>query len=225
MSIAPKKNGPLTRYGIAGVAVAAFVASGTGYIAMCTGTAFAQGANTTEAGSTSGHEANEPSPVEAHETSSSDPSKDQNSSDPSKDQNSSDPSKDQNSSDPSSNSGQSSSPTSNTTTVSASTTLSAVNVTRHCTGSSMSNLQVQREDTGKLSVDFGVDMAKHVAGVPWKVVEVHNGATFVNATVKTISDGSFSLTRLVVPTAGTNAFVAMAINTVTGETCTIKASI
>ncbi len=43
-----------------------------------------------------------------------------------------------------------------------------VNITAQCSGTSTVNLQLQRKDTGKLSVDFGVDMARHKAGVQWK---------------------------------------------------------
>jgi hypothetical protein len=110
-------------------------------------------------------------------------------------------------------------------TAAASATTSSVNINAKCSGSSVSNLQVQREDTGKLSVDFGVDMARHVAGVPWKVTESDNGTVFVNATLRTISDGSFSATRLIGPKAGTNTIAAKAVNSLTGETCKISASL
>ena len=96
---------------------------------------------------------------------------------------------------------------------SASAVANSVNVTRKCAGTSVANLQVQREDTGQLSVDFGVDMAKHTAGVPWKVKETRNGKMFMSTPVKTISDGSFSITRALKPVAGTNAFVVYAVNT------------
>jgi hypothetical protein len=99
-----------------------------------------------------------------------------------------------------------------------------VNKTVACSKGSHANLQLQREDTGKLSVDFGVDMTRHVSGVAWKVRETNNGVAFVNGTAKTIADGSFSVTRLLTPYAGTNHIVATATNPATGETCTISAN-
>jgi hypothetical protein len=107
--------------------------------------------------------------------------------------------------------------------VSAATPASAV-VNGHCTGTSVDNLQVQREDTGQVSVDYGVDMAKHTAGVVWKVTESRNGTTFVSRNVRTLADGSFSITRLLAPRAGINTIVGTATSQ-TGETCTLTASI
>src|SRR5665213_2453678 len=101
----------------------------------------------------------------------------------------------------------------------------SVVVNTKCSGTSVANLQLQRADTGKLSVDFGVDMARPVAGVPWKVKAKDNGTTFVNTTKLTISDGSFSVSRVILPAAGTNTVVGHAVNTLTGETCTITGSI
>ena len=100
-----------------------------------------------------------------------------------------------------------------------------VNNTAKCSGSSTANLQLQREDTGQLSVDFGVDMARNQAGVGWKVTEKDNGTIFVNKTAKTIGDGSFSITRLRTPFAGLNTVKGTAVNATTGETCILKASI
>jgi len=100
-----------------------------------------------------------------------------------------------------------------------------VNINAKCSGSSVANLQVQREDTGKLSVDFGVDMARHQAGVPWKVTLWDNGSLFVNTTVKTISDGSFSVSPVINPKPGINTIVGKAVNVVTHEKCTIKGSL
>jgi len=100
-----------------------------------------------------------------------------------------------------------------------------VNINAKCSGSSVANLQVQREDTGKLSVDFGVDMVRHQAGMPWKVTLSDNGSVFVNTTVKTISDGSFSVSPVINPKPGTNTIVGKAVNVVTHESCTIKGSL
>ena len=100
----------------------------------------------------------------------------------------------------------------------------AVVVNRHCTKTSLANLQLQREDTGRVSVDFGVDMARHTAGVPWKIKESRNGVVFVNRTTRTISDGSFSSSSLLAPKS-VNHIVATASNMVTGETCTISATL
>jgi hypothetical protein len=101
---------------------------------------------------------------------------------------------------------------------------SGVIVNGHCTGSSMYSLQVQKEDTGKISVDWGVDMSRHTGGVAWHVTEADNGLVFVNTTVKTIADGSFSVTRLLSPQA-TNKITASAKNPATGETCSAHATI
>jgi len=68
-------------------------------------------------------------------------------------------------------------------------------------------------------------MARHTAGVPWNVKETRNGKIFVSTTVKTISDGSFSITRALNPMAGANTFVAYAVDTRTGKTCSITGSL
>jgi hypothetical protein len=93
------------------------------------------------------------------------------------------------------------------------------NSTIACGKGSTANLQVQREDNGKLSVDIGVDMNRHTSGVPWKVRAYDNGKLIENATVRTISDGSFSVTRVLAPLAGTNHIVFYATNLRTGKTC------
>jgi hypothetical protein len=107
---------------------------------------------------------------------------------------------------------------------SASAATNSINISRNC-GSNVANLQVQREDTGQLSVDFGVDMAKHTAGVPWKVKQTRNGKLFASTSTKTIADGSFSITRALQPVAGTNTFIAYAVNTRTGQTCSVSGSL
>ena len=99
---------------------------------------------------------------------------------------------------------------------------SSVNLTAHCGKGSAGTLQVQREDNGTLSVDVGVDMARHTAGIPWRIKATDNGAVVVNSTVRTISDGSFSVTRLLVPKAGANHVVFYAKNLRTGETCRLN---
>ena len=103
-------------------------------------------------------------------------------------------------------------------------TPTAVVVNGHCSKGSLSNLQLQREDTGKISVDFGVDMARHHPGVTWQIKETRNGVVFVNSTTRTISDGSFSISSLLAPKS-VNHIVATATNPATGETCTIKATL
>ena len=103
-------------------------------------------------------------------------------------------------------------------------TPSAVVVNRHCSKTSLANLQLQREDTGKVSVDFGVDMARHAAGVPWRVKETRNGVVIVNRTARTIGDGSFSISNLLAPKS-VNHVIATARNLQTGETCTISATL
>jgi hypothetical protein len=100
-----------------------------------------------------------------------------------------------------------------------------VNVTARCSGSSHTNLQVQREDTGALSVDFGVDMARHKSGVAWNVTGADNGTTFVHTVARTGRDGSFSITTVLTPPAGANTVVSTAINPATGERCTVAGSL
>jgi hypothetical protein len=107
---------------------------------------------------------------------------------------------------------------------SASAATTSINLNAKCSGSSVGNLQVQREDTGALSVDFGVDMARHKAGVQWNVTETNSGVTFVNKSVKTIRDGSFSITSVLAP-AASNAVVGTAVNPISGETCGISGTV
>jgi hypothetical protein len=104
----------------------------------------------------------------------------------------------------------------------ATTVPTAVDITRRCTKTSVGNLQLQREDTGQISVDFGVDMARHTSGVAWRVRETRNGVLFVNTTARTIADGSFSISKLLAPNA-VNHIVATATNPATGEICSIGA--
>ena len=99
-----------------------------------------------------------------------------------------------------------------------------VNITLKCSGTSMVNLQLQREDTGKVSVDFGVDMARHKAGIQWHVTETNNGSTFVNRSVTTIRDGSFSITSVLAP-AVSNTVAGTAVNPSTGETCHVSGTV
>ncbi len=100
-----------------------------------------------------------------------------------------------------------------------------INVNAKCSKTSWANLQVGREDTGKLSIDFGVDMAAHRAGVVWKATVTDNTSSVFSGTVKTISDGSFSVTRLVTPSAGPNKVTGKATNLSTGETCTVTGTL
>jgi hypothetical protein len=99
----------------------------------------------------------------------------------------------------------------------------SININRACTKGSVANLQVQREDNGQLSVDFGVDMSLHSAGVPWKFSVTDNGTTIASGTALTISDGSFSRTRALYPKAGANHFRFRAVNQRTGEVSSIVA--
>jgi hypothetical protein len=103
-------------------------------------------------------------------------------------------------------------------------TPTSVVVNGHCTKTSLDNLQLQREDTGQISVDFGVDMARHTAGVTWHVKETRNGVVFVNRYIRTITDGSFSISSLLAPQT-TNHVVATAYNPASGEFCTISATL
>lgn len=102
---------------------------------------------------------------------------------------------------------------------------SSVNLTAHCSGSSVASLHVEREVKGRLSVDFGVDMARHTPGVAWSVTETRNGTTFVNTTLKTTGDGSFSITQTLPRILGTNTIAGKAVNPANGETCSISGSL
>jgi hypothetical protein len=90
-----------------------------------------------------------------------------------------------------------------------------------CSLRSLSNLQVQREDNGRLSIDFGVDMVTHRSGVHWTYRVVDNRSVVMRGTASTIADGSFSVTRAITRLTGSNHIVATAKNPATGETCRI----
>jgi hypothetical protein len=96
---------------------------------------------------------------------------------------------------------------------------SLINLTKTCSKGSVGNLQVQREDTGQFSIDVGVDMSRHIAGIAWSFRLTDRGAPVVVGTARTIGDGSFSVSRLMWPKAGANHFVFTAKNPKTGETC------
>jgi hypothetical protein len=98
----------------------------------------------------------------------------------------------------------------------------AVTSNNNCSLGSVSNLQVQREDNGKLSIDFGVDMATHSAGVIWSYHVTDNRSLVMKGTSSTAADGSFSVTRAITPRSGTNHIVATAKNSTTGEICRIR---
>jgi len=97
-------------------------------------------------------------------------------------------------------------------------------VTRNstCSLGSLSNLQVQREDNGTLSIDFGVDMVTHKTGINWTYRVIDNRSVVTRGTTATIADGSFSVTRAITPPTGSNHIVATATNAATGETCRIR---
>jgi hypothetical protein len=99
----------------------------------------------------------------------------------------------------------------------------AVVVNGTCSRGSLSNLQVQREDNGTLSIDFGVDMSAHRRGVKWVVKVLDNTSIVYRGNVVTIADGSFSISKAIAPKTGTNHIVATARNSATGETCKIRA--
>jgi hypothetical protein len=101
----------------------------------------------------------------------------------------------------------------------------SVDLTVKCSKGSLANLQVQREDNGQLSIDAGVDMARHVAGVPWRLRVTDNSTTIVSGVVKTAGDGSFSVSRLITPRSGANHVVVHATNLRTGETCVVSGTV
>jgi hypothetical protein len=97
-------------------------------------------------------------------------------------------------------------------------------VTRRCSKTSVADLQLEREDNGRISVDFGVDMARHTPNVAWRVRETQNGTPFVNGIARTLADGSFSISSSLAPKP-LYRVVAAATNIATGETCTISATL
>lgn len=94
-----------------------------------------------------------------------------------------------------------------------------------CSLGGLSNIQVQREDNGTLSIDFGVDMATHTSGVAWTYRVVDNRSVVMKGTSSTIADGSFSVTRSITPWTGPNHFVAIAKSPATGEICRIRVTV
>ena len=104
----------------------------------------------------------------------------------------------------------------------ASAATSPANLNGSCSHTSVGNMQIQREDTGRLSI--GVDMAPHHAGVLWKVTVTNNGHVVVRMTTPTQIDGSFSITRHVAPVVGTSHLVFRARNLTTGETCVLHST-
>ena len=110
-------------------------------------------------------------------------------------------------------------------TAAGAATPTSININAKCSRTSWANLQVAREDTGKLSIDFGVDMLAHKAGVVWKATVTDNRSTLFSGSVKTISDGSFSVSRLLTPLAGSNKVTGRAVNPATGETCTVTGTV
>jgi len=101
----------------------------------------------------------------------------------------------------------------------------SINLSAACSKGSLGNLQAQREDTGQLSIDVGVDMTRHTAGVPWAFKVTDNGSTVAAGTTRTIGDGSFSVSRLLWPKGGANHFVFTAKNLKTGETCRLTGTV
>ena len=102
---------------------------------------------------------------------------------------------------------------------------SSINLSAACSKGRLGNLQLQREDTGKLSIDVGVDMTRHTAGIPWSFKVTDNGTTVASGTARTIGDGSFSISRLMWPKGGANHFVFTAKNLKTGETCRLTGTV
>ena len=102
---------------------------------------------------------------------------------------------------------------------------SSINLTAACSKGSLGNLQVQREDTGRLSIDVGVDMTRHTAGIPWTFKVTDNGSIVASGTARTIGDGSFSVSKLLWPKGGANHFVFTAKNLKTGETCKLSGAV
>jgi hypothetical protein len=102
---------------------------------------------------------------------------------------------------------------------------SSINLSAVCSKGSIGNLQVQREDTGQLSIDIGVDMARHTVGVPWTFRVTDNGITVASGSARTIADGTFSVSRLMWPEGGANHFVFTARNLKTKETCKLAGTV
>jgi len=86
-----------------------------------------------------------------------------------------------------------------------------------CSGRSDWKLKV-KPDNSRLELDFEVD--SNVSGQSWNVRVKQNGDRIFSGTRVTQGpSGSFDLTRRPNDTAGTDRFVARAMNLSTGETC------
>jgi hypothetical protein len=102
--------------------------------------------------------------------------------------------------------------------------IASVNLNSKCSQGSIDNLQIQREDTGQFSIDAGVDITRHSAGVPWSIKITENGIKIVSLTTPTLSDSSMSISRLAMPSPGVNHIVFVARNQRTGESCVVRTS-
>jgi hypothetical protein len=101
----------------------------------------------------------------------------------------------------------------------------SIDLTSRCSKLSYGNLQIQREDSGRLSLDVEVDMARHTAGVPWRLKVTDNGVTILSTIARTSSDGSVSVAQPFSPKAGANHVVLFAKNPRTGETCRLSGTV
>jgi hypothetical protein len=83
-----------------------------------------------------------------------------------------------------------------------------------CSLASVDILQELREDAG---TDGRPPSARHVSAPPGKLKALEVHSMIPTGTVRTVSDESFSITRLVTPMAGSNQVVFFATNLQTGE--------
>ena len=92
-----------------------------------------------------------------------------------------------------------------------------------CSGASNWKLKLSHEDGG-IEVEYEVD--QNVNGDTWRVVMKHDGVRFFRGrrTTKAPS-GSFEVRRVTNNKAGTDSYLAKAVNLDTSETCRGRASI
>lgn len=91
-----------------------------------------------------------------------------------------------------------------------------------CTNRSDWKLKLSPEN-GRIEVEFEVDTPR--VGQAWRVALHHNGTRFFLGTRSTVApSGSFEVRRVRANQAGTDRFVARAVNQRTGEVCRGSAS-
>lgn len=96
-------------------------------------------------------------------------------------------------------------------------------VTGKCSGASTYKFKVGPRDSG-YEYEYEVDQNRN--GQKWNVTITDNGFQVFKGVKTTVApSGSFSFSGRAANRAGTDAFVARAVNQASGETCTARVSI